>query len=147
MNSIQCGRSYRLLLGALLVLVGVALHQSATHAQDLERPVYVIEVHGTIDLGLAPYVSRALGDAEGAGARAVILDIDSSGGRLDAVRQVSDAILDSPVRTIAFVNRTAVAEAALVALAAGEISMAPGATLGAATPADGGDGALRSAFR
>jgi len=137
MNSVRSGRGYRWLLGALLVLAGIALHQNAAHAQDVERPVYVIRVHGAIDLGLAPYVSRVLGDAEAAGARAVILEIDSSGGRLEAVRQVSEAVLDSPVRTIAFVNRTAVSEAALVALAADEIYMAPGATLDAAVEADG----------
>jgi membrane-bound serine protease (ClpP class) len=48
-----------------------------------------------------------------------------------------DAILGSPVRTIAFVNRSAFSAGALVALAADQVYMAPGAVIGAATPVTG----------
>ena len=66
-----------------------------------------------------------------------------------------DAILDADVRTIAFVNREAFSAGALIAIAATEIYMTPGAVLGAATPVDGaGDtadekvvSAVRSTFR
>ena len=50
---------------------------------------------------------------------------------------MQDAILDSEVRTIAFVNRTAFSAGALIAIAAEEIYMTPGAVMGAATPVDG----------
>jgi membrane-bound serine protease (ClpP class) len=67
----------------------------------------------------------------------VILEINTPGGRLDAVLQMRDALVSSPVRTIAFVNREAFSAGALVAIAAHEIYLAPGAVMGAATPVTG----------
>ena len=102
--------------------------------------VYVVPITGTIDLGLAPYLSRVLDEAEAAGAAAVLLQIDTPGGRLDAVLQMRDALLGSGVPTIAFVDRTAFSAGALIAIACEEIYMAPGAVMGAATPVDGATG-------
>ncbi len=114
----------------------------AANAQD-EIPagaVVVVPITGTIDLGLAPFLSRVLDEAEADGAAAVVLEIDTPGGRLDAVLQMRDALLDSPVPTIAYINRTAFSAGALIALACEEIYMPPGAAMGAATPVDGGTG-------
>lgn len=124
-------------LGLLLVLIALVLPGAGARAQATDGAVRVVRIEGTIDLGLAPYLSRALREAEGAGARAVILEINTPGGRLDAVLQMRDALLASPVRTIAFVNREAFSAGALIALASEEIYMAPGAVIGAATPVTG----------
>lgn len=102
--------------------------------------VQVVSITGTIDLGLAPYLSRVLVEAEEAGAAAVLLQIDTPGGRLDAVLQMRDALLGSSVPTIAFVDRTAFSAGALIAIASDRIYMAPGAVMGAATPVDGATG-------
>ncbi|MDQ3411537.1 MAG: ATP-dependent Clp protease proteolytic subunit, partial [Chloroflexota bacterium] len=106
--------------------------------------VVVVPITGTIDLGLAPFLTRVLAEAEADGVAAVLLEIDTPGGRLDAVLQMRDAVLGSPVRTIAFVDRTAFSAGALIAIAAGEIYMPPGAAMGAATPVDGGTGETAS---
>ena len=106
--------------------------------------VVVVPITGTIDLGLAPYLSRVLAQAEENGVAAVILEIDTPGGRLDAVLQMRDALLGSGVRTIAFVDRTAFSAGALIAIAAEDIYMAPGAVMGAATPVDGATGETAS---
>lgn len=111
-------------------------------AQGGDGPVYTIEVSGTIDLGLAPYVDRALEEADDAGAAAVLLEIDTPGGRLDAVVQIRDALLDSPVRTVALVDASALSAGALVALASREIAVTPGSVVGAATPVEGGTGEI-----
>ena len=68
--------------------------------------------------------------------RTVEGEINTPGGRLDAVLQMRDRLLASPVRTIAFVNREAFSAGALVAIAAHEIYLTPGAVMGAATPVD-----------
>jgi membrane-bound serine protease (ClpP class) len=129
-----------LCLGVVILTTIWALAPVPGHAQaDSAGPgaVYVVPITGTIDLGLAPYLSRVLAEAEQNGAAAVLLDIDTPGGRLDAVLQMRDALLDSDVPTIAFVDRTAFSAGALIAIASNEIYMAPGAVLGAATPVDG----------
>src|SRR5690606_39005948 len=88
-------------------------------------------------LGLAPFIQRRLGEADAAGASAVILDIDTPGGRLDAAQQIVDAIKVSEVPVFAFVNPRAFSAGAMIALATDGIYMAPGAVLGAATPVTG----------
>lgn len=120
----------RRLLLALLLLCGAV----APSAQEQRRIVYVVSIQGVIDLGLAPYVQRVLDAAAADRAAAVVLEINTFGGRVDAAVQIRDALLNSPVRTIAFVNKRAISAGALISLAAQNIAMAGGGTIGAATP-------------
>jgi membrane-bound serine protease (ClpP class) len=123
--------------GAVAVALGVLLPAAgATAAADVSPPVYLVEISGDIDLGLAPLLARTVSSATDADAAAVVLVIDTPGGRLDAVLQMRDTLLGSPVRTIAYVDRTAFSAGALIAIAAEELHMAPGAVMGAATPVD-----------
>jgi membrane-bound serine protease (ClpP class) len=96
--------------------------------------VVAARIHGVIDLGLAPFVERVLAEAASTGAAAVVLEINTFGGRVDAAVLIRDALLGSRVRTVAFVNRRAISAGALISLAAEKIAMADGATIGAATP-------------
>ncbi len=96
--------------------------------------VYVAPIEGVIDLGLAPFVERALEEAASAKAKAVILDINTFGGRVDAAVLIRDALLESPVLTVAFVNKRAISAGALISLACEKLVMADGGTIGAATP-------------
>jgi membrane-bound serine protease (ClpP class) len=91
-----------------------------------------------IDLGLAPFVERVLDTAAREGAAAVILEINTVGGRVDAAVIIRDALLRSPVTTVAFVNKRAISAGALIALASTRIAMADGGTIGAATPVQAG---------
>ena len=96
--------------------------------------VYVAPIEGIIDLGLAPFVQRVLNEATDAGAAAVILDINTFGGRVDAAVLIRDALLNARLKTVAFVNKRAISAGALISLAAEKIVMADGGTIGAATP-------------
>jgi membrane-bound serine protease (ClpP class) len=106
----------------------------AALAQNPRPIVYVAPVDGIIDLGLAPFVERVLDEAAKVGAAAVILDINTFGGRVDAAVIIRDALIRTRVRTVAFVNKRAISAGALISLAANTIVMADGATIGAATP-------------
>ncbi len=118
---------------ALVMLTLLALLTS-TLAQDKRPVVYVAPVEGIIDLGLAPFIKRVLDEATAAGAVAVVLEINTFGGRVDAAVQIRDSLLNARVRTIAFVNKRAISAGALIALAAQDLVMAEGGTIGAATP-------------
>ncbi|MFQ6604591.1 MAG: nodulation protein NfeD [Fidelibacterota bacterium] len=98
--------------------------------------VYRVPIEGTIDLGLPPYIERSIKEAEADRAVAIIFDIDTFGGRVDAATQIKDAILDSKVPTIAFINRRAISAGALISLSCETIYMTKGATIGAATAVD-----------
>ncbi|WP_419164274.1 NfeD family protein [Candidatus Palauibacter sp.] len=114
-----------------------------------------VPITGVIELGVAPFVARALSEATAAGASAVILELDTPGGRVDAAWKIIDDLRDAEVPVYAYVNRRALSAGAMIALAADRIYMRPGSTIGAATPVTG-DGekasekmvsAMRSEFR
>lgn len=130
----------RAALGLALGLLALLFHAAAVSAQAARPVVYVVPIGGMIDLGLAPFVHRVLDEATEARAAAVILDIDTFGGRVDGAVQIRDALLDSRLRTVAFVNKRAISAGALISLAAQMIAMADGATIGAATPVQVGQG-------
>jgi membrane-bound serine protease (ClpP class) len=110
-------------------------------AQVSTPSVYVIPIEGMIDLGLAPFLARTIREAADAGAAAVVLDINTFGGRVDAAVAMRDTLLNAPLRTIAFVNPRAISAGALIALATNTVIMAKGGTIGAAAPVVGsGDG-------
>lgn len=96
------------------------------------KRVYTIPIDGVIDRGLAPYVRRVLEEAQNADA--VILEVNTLGGLVDAAIQIRDALLNSETPTIAFINKRAISAGALISLATTHIVMTPGATIGAATP-------------
>ena len=102
-----------------------------------ESTVYRVPVTGEIELGLAPYIQRAVKEAAEVGAAALILDIDTPGGRVDAAEIISDALTDSEVPVYSLINRRAYSAGALIALSTSRIYMRPASVIGAATPVDG----------
>ena len=122
----------------IVVLVWSGFAIVRVPAQSPPAVVYAIPIEGVIDLGLAPFLARTLREAEEAGAAAVVLDINTFGGRVDAAVAMRDALLNSPVRTIAFVNQRAISAGALIALACNTVIMTTGGTIGAAAPVVGG---------
>ncbi|MCL7982964.1 MAG: nodulation protein NfeD [marine benthic group bacterium] len=98
--------------------------------------IYRIPVHGAVELGLAPFIERALDEAEETGAELAVLDIDTPGGRVDAAWQIVDAVRESGIPTAAYVNRRALSAGAMIALATDRLYMRPGSSIGAATPVD-----------
>ncbi len=118
-------------VGSLAPLIGVA--SLAGQSED-RPPVYRVQVTGTMEMGLAPYVGRALREALEAGAAAVVLDLDTPGGRVDAAWEIIDAVRDAGLPVYAYVNRRALSAGAMIALSAEALYMRPGSTIGAATP-------------
>ncbi len=96
-----------------------------------------VPVTGVVELGLAPFIERSLEEAAEAGAVAVVLDMDTPGGRVDAAERISDALSDAAIPVYTLVNRRAYSAGALIALSTDRIYMRPGSVIGAATPVDG----------
>lgn len=142
---------------AAILLASAALPGGAPapfQAAD-ETTVVRIPVTGTVELGLAPFVERALREAREAGAAAAVLDLDTPGGRVDAAWQIIDAVRDAGLPVYAYVNRRALSAGAMIALSADALYMRPGSSVGAATPVTGEGrkapekmvSAMRSEFR
>ncbi|MEX0690598.1 MAG: NfeD family protein [Gemmatimonadales bacterium] len=116
------------------LLAGSMLAPEALRAQ--QAVVYRIPVTGVIELGIAPFIRRALREAEAAGARAAILDINTLGGRVDAALVIVDAVTGTRIPVYAFIDPRAISAGALIAMASDSIFMSPEASFGASTVVD-----------
>lgn len=96
--------------------------------------IYVIPIKGTIDLGLSSFVQRILKEAELNQARAIILEIDTFGGRVDAAIQIRDKIINLRIPNVAYIQNKAWSAGALIALSAEYILMEKDSSIGAAEP-------------
>ena len=121
------------IFAALGLVAGLSYVTESASGQGSDVVVQ-IPIHGDIELGLAPFVERSLEEARAAGAAAVILDIETPGGRVDAAQRISNAIADAGIPVYAYVNRHAYSAGAMIALAADRIYMRPSSVIGAATP-------------
>lgn len=103
--------------------------------------VYHVKIHtegGMIDPGIAAFVERVVDEVDPTESVAIVFDIDTFGGRVDAATVIRDAILDTDLLTIAFVNKRAISAGALISLACDKIVMTQASTIGATTPVDQG---------
>lgn len=98
------------------------------------------EIDEEIGLVTSAYVKRLLEQAVAINARAVAIELNTFGGRVDAAVAIRDALLDAPMQTIVFINKRAISAGALISLACEKIAMSSGGTIGAATPVMMGPG-------
>ncbi|MCS7172523.1 MAG: nodulation protein NfeD [Armatimonadetes bacterium] len=109
------------------------------------RPrVYVLRVEGIISPATAIYIQRGIREAERAGAEALVVELDTPGGLMTSMDQITKAILASPVPVIVYVSppgARAGSAGVFILYAAHVAAMAPTTNVGAATPvfAGGGD--------
>ena len=124
------------LLAALLASVPAT-------AQDDSPEVYQIAVEGPLTPVTVSYIERSIGLAERAGAQALILTLNTPGGRSDWMQQIVEAIRASEVPVIVYVSprgASAASAGTLITLAAHVAAMAPETTIGAASPVgEGGE--------
>ncbi len=96
-----------------------------------------MEATGTIDPVLKDYLLSGLQQAQGAGAVAVVIRLDTPGGLLDATRDIVQGFLNSPLPVIVYVGprgARAASAGVFITLAADVAAMAPQTHLGAAHP-------------
>jgi len=99
-----------------------------------EEVTYIIPIRGTIERALLYVVRRGVAQARKEQAGAVVIVIDTHGGRVDSAEQIAKALHDISVPTYAFVEKDAFSAGAILALAADRIYMAPASRIGAVVP-------------
>jgi len=122
---------------ALALLVFAAAAGAAAEGSS----VYVIPIKGDIEPSTAVFVRRNAEAALRAGAKILVFDIDTFGGRVDSALRISSYIGSiRGARTVAFVSSgpesmgVSWSAGALIAFSASAIYMAPGTSMGAAAP-------------
>ena len=121
----------------------------STNAALAGQLVYGLRLEGTIEPGLAAFVNRGMTEARQNQAAAILIELNTFGGRVDAATEIRDLIMASPVPVIAYVTERAWSAGALIATASHHLYMAPGSSIGAAEPRPAEEktvAALRSEF-
>ncbi|WP_075982349.1 NfeD family protein [Bacillus massilinigeriensis] len=119
---------------ALLLPLLVVLFPSDSSADG--DVVYVVPVEDTVEKGLYAFLNRAVKTAEEEHAQAIIFDINTPGGAVDAAGQIGKLLSSTELKTVSFVNKQALSAGAYIALNTDEIYMTPGATMGSAAIID-----------
>ncbi|MEH6941205.1 NfeD family protein [Bacillus sp. JJ722] len=121
----------------LLTLLAFSWLSLPTEASAAKPKVYVVPVEDTIEKGLYAFLQRALSVAEENNADAVIFQINTLGGAVNAAWDIGELFANSPIKTtVAWVDKQALSAGAYIALNASEIYMSPGSTMGSAAIID-----------
>lgn len=128
----------RLVAYCSLVAFALALlAPEASATAQSQRFVSVLTIDGIINPPAASYVRSGIKNAEEAGAAAVVLRLDTPGGLDASTRDIVQAIDNSLVPVIVYVwpqGGRAASAGTYIAMAAHVLAMAPGTTIGSATP-------------
>ncbi len=121
----------RMITAAVLFFSLAAAAPAAVVQADSVR---VLPISGDIDGSQAAFIQRGLRQAAEEGDTAVVITINTLGGRVDSALKIRDMLMASDVPTIAYVTSRAWSAGALIALSCRHIIMAPGSSIGAAEP-------------
>ena len=121
-----------LLAGGLPAALG---QQTRPATRPANGPVAVVALHGAIDNYSKDTFIRHFEQARAAGAKTVIIDLDTYGGLVQSGLELSHFIKNqTDVHTVVYVREKAISAGAMVALAANEIVMNDFARIGDAAP-------------
>jgi len=102
-----------------------------------EQIVYVVPIKDTVENGLNEFLERAISTAEDDDAKAIIFEIDTPGGAVDAAAKIGKQISETSIKTVSYINQDAISAGAFIALNTDEIYMQEGSRIGAAGVIDG----------
>jgi membrane-bound serine protease (ClpP class) len=107
--------------------------------------VNLVTIDGSINPASSDYLQQAIAQSESEGAVAVLVELDTPGGLLVATKDIVQGMLNAKVPVIVYVaprGAWAASAGAFITLAAHVAAMAPGTSIGAASPvsATGGGG-------
>ncbi len=129
----------RLSLAAAVLLLAPVLLAPVLPAQRASAqqppPVLVARINGVIDSSTASYVRSVLGEAERLGSPAVVLELNTPGGSLEAALDIAVMLRHSRVPVIGYVvDHWAMSAGTLVLMCSHVAAMQPGTLIGAVQP-------------
>jgi membrane-bound serine protease (ClpP class) len=128
----------RIVSGLALALGAMALATSALAAG--EKQVIVLPTTGIVDQAMAQYLHDGIARAEQEGAAAVVIKLDTPGGALTSTNDIVGTLLEAKVPVIVWVAPAggfAASAGTFITLASNIALMAPGTSIGAASPVGG----------
>jgi membrane-bound serine protease (ClpP class) len=123
-------------VSSLMWLALILSIASGAGAQEA-RHVDVLEIEGPVTPIMISYIERGINTAESDGAEVLVIQLNTPGGQVDLMNEIIQIILDANVPVTVYVYpRGAYAASAgtLITLSGHIAAMAPGTTIGAASP-------------
>src|SRR3954453_13823657 len=117
-----------------LLIVCFAATERAAGAEVRHGDVVVVPLEGEVSPSMFLFLRRAVKLAEGNGASAIIFEMNTYGGQLDAAEEITKLLNRTTLPTYTFINTNAGSAGALIALSTKYIWMAPVSAIGAAAP-------------
>ena len=121
-----------LILG--LLLCGTSFRASAAQTTNQTPIVYIIPIKKMIEPALLYVVRRGIDEAMRNDADAIVLQMDTTGGRVDSAVAIVGALGHSKIPVYTFVEKEAISAGAMIALATTAVYMKQGAVIGDITP-------------
>lgn len=119
---------------SLLSASSAVLAEPTPALAAIPKKVYVLPIRENIMPPLVYVVRRGVKEAMDAQADALILDMNTDGGRVDVTEEIIQIISRFKGETITYVNNRAFSAGAFIAVATQKIYMAPQSVIGAAAP-------------
>jgi membrane-bound serine protease (ClpP class) len=136
-------RRTRLLAWIPIAFAGLVLAASGPAGAQASSSILAVTVDGVITPVMADHLREALDRAETEGHRALLVELDTPGGLDTSMRDIIQSFLNARVPVIVHVapqGARAASAGALITLSAHVAAMAPGTSIGAATPIGGQGG-------
>jgi len=127
-------------LGLALCVLGLLAPRAAMAATGrVVPPVATITLEGAIDVPSAEYLQRAIAEARRDGAQCLLILLNTPGGLGEAMKGMTEDLLNSPLPTIVYVypaGAFAMSAGTFITLSANIAAMHPATTIGAAHPVE-----------
>ncbi len=127
-------RAGLLLLLCFITLTTVISVVEADSDPSHSQAVYWIPLDQEVEQGLARFLERGFQEADEAGAEAIILEMDTLGGDVEAALEIGKLLRSSDIPVTVYIKGEAISAGSYIALNADQILMTPGSAMGAAEP-------------
>lgn len=134
----------------VLYLVFISLPLFPVEAQEGPRLAYVIDAVGPVTPSMEAYIGRAIDQAESDGAEVLVIRLDTPGGSVELTQQIIQRMVAARTPIVVYVSPSgahAASAGTFITLAGHVAAMAPGTSIGAASPVGMGGEALTDTMK
>ncbi len=125
----------------LMILIGFSLAATPAKAQSTQPPIIVMTADMPVEPAMKLYLERGIAYAEGAKAALIVVQLNTPGGDIITMGQITTIFRSSPIPIVVYVTPAggmAASAGTILTLAADVAAMAPNTIIGAASPVGSG---------